>query len=186
MRILSKDGGPVSDPASVVYARCTVNLTGGAIAFTDIPCRNLEGVLGGLGQSFYILATRDITDAFSPANPLVVNTGALTGTNVMTGLRTHFSACSPLKMSNKGLPAAIWSAGSGKLRSKLKWASVDEIILEGKAVQPTLLVIRKSPTGPTATLEPAGDLLGLHCYKKILTLYERHRDGHFAVIGPAG
>ena len=186
MRILSTGGRPVSDPASVVYARCTVDLTAGVIAFTDIPCRNLEDVLGGFGRSFQILATRDITDAFSPANPLVVNTGALTGTSVMTGLRTYFSAYSPLKKSNKGLPAAIWSAASGKLGSKLKWAGVDEIIFEGKATQPTLLVIRESPAGPTATLEPADDLLGLHCYKKILTLYARHRDGHFAVIGPAG
>ena len=110
MRILSTGGRPVSDPASVVYARCTVDLTAGVIAFTDIPCRNLEDVLGGFGRSFQILATRDITDAFSPANPLVVNTGALTGTSVMTGLRTYFSAYSPLKKSNKGLPAAIWSA----------------------------------------------------------------------------
>ena len=131
IRILSNGGRPVSDPASVVYARCTVDLTAGAIAFTDIPCRNLEDVLGGFGRSFQILATHDITDAFSPANPLVVNTGALTGTSVMTGLRTYFSAYSPLKKSNKGLPAAIWSAGSGKFGSKLKWAGVDEIIFEG-------------------------------------------------------
>ena len=160
MRILFNDGRPVSDRASVVYAHCTVDLTAGAIAFTDIPCRNLEVVLGGFSQSFQILATRDITDALSPANPLVVDTSALTSTNVMTGLRTHFSAYSPLKMSNKGLPAAIWSAGIGKFGSKLKRVSVDEIIFEGKAVQATLLVIRESPTGPTATLEPADDLLG--------------------------
>ena len=116
----------------------------------------------------------------------MVNTGALTGTNVMTGLRTYFSAYSPLKVSNKGLPAAMWSAGSGKFGSKLKWAGVDEIIIEGRASLPTLLVVRGSDTGPIATLEPADDLLGLYCYKKILALRDEYRQGHFAVIGPAG
>ena len=35
-------------------------------------------------------------------------------------------------------------------------------------------------------LEPAEQLLGLHCYEKILALHDEYRDGHFAVIGPAG
>ena len=186
MRVLSTDGETVSEPSSVVYVRCGVDLTHGAAGFADVACRNLEDVLGGFGRSFQFLATRDVTDAYSPANPLVVNTGALTGTNVMTGLRTYFSAYSPLKVSDKGLPAAIWSAGSGKFGSKLKWAGVDEIVFEGRAPRPTLLVLRGSPTGPRATLEPADHLLGLHCYKKILALYRHHPDGHFAVIGPAG
>jgi aldehyde:ferredoxin oxidoreductase len=62
-----------------------------------------------------------ITHAFTPENPLIVNTGVLTASNVTTGLRTYFSAYSPLKVSNKGLPAAMWSAGSCKFGPKLKW-----------------------------------------------------------------
>ena len=186
MRALSDSGDAPGNPAAVLYNRCSVNLTRGEVSLGEVPCDNLEDVLGGFGRSFQILATRDISDAFSPGNPLVVNTGLLTGTNVMTALRTYFSAYSPLKVSNKGLPAAIWSAGSGKFGSKLKWAGVDEIVVEGRSAQPVLLVIRQSDTGPLVTLEPADHLLGLHCYKKILALRDEHPDSHFAVIGPAG
>ena len=63
---------------------------------------------------------------------------------------------------------------------------VDEIVIEGRAAQPVVLVIRGSTDGATATIEPADDLLGLHCYEKILALHRTHPDGHFAVIGPAG
>ena len=136
--------------------------------------------------SFQQLATRHVADAFSEENPLIVNTGILTGTNVMTGLRTYFSAYSPLKVSGRGLPGAMWSAGSGKFGSKLKWSGVDDIVIERRASRPLLLVIRSTDRGPAATLESAEPLLGLHCYQKILALHEKYPDGHFAVIGPAG
>ena len=70
--------------------------------------------------------------------------------------------------------------------SKLKWSGVDEIVVERQASRPLVLVIRATDDGPTAGLEPADDLLGLSCYKKILALHTRYRYGHFAVIGPAG
>ena len=117
--------------------RCTVDLNLNSLSFEAVPCKNLEDVLGGFGRSFQILATRDVTNALAPANPLVITTGLLTGTNVMTGLRTYFSSYSPLKVSDRGLPAAMWSAASGKFGSKLKWAGVDEILIEGRANQPT-------------------------------------------------
>ena len=90
------------DPQTVLYHRCTIDLAGGAIDIRDLPCRNLEEVLGGFGRWFQYLAARDVTDAFATENPMVVNTGLLTGSNVMTGLRTYFSAYSPLKVSNTG------------------------------------------------------------------------------------
>ena len=45
MRVLSTDGETVSEPSSVVYVRCGVDLTHGATGFADIACRNLEGVM---------------------------------------------------------------------------------------------------------------------------------------------
>ena len=122
MRILPNGGA--GDPQTVLYHRCTIDLATGAIDIKDLLCRNLEEVLGGFGRSFQYLAARDVRDAFATENPMVVNTGLLTGSNVMTGLRTYFSAYSPLKVSNAGLPAAMWSAGSGKFGSKLKWADL--------------------------------------------------------------
>ena len=186
MRITSHETGTATAPQSVLYSRCTVDLDRQDVSFDEIPCRNLEDVLGGFGRSFQILAERDISNAFAADNPLVVNTGILTGTSVMTGLRSYFSAYSPLKVSNKGLPSAIWSAASGKFGSKLKWTGVDEVVIEGKSAQPVVLVISGSDDGPSARLESADHLLGLHCYRKILALYDQYPDGHFAVIGPAG
>jgi len=178
--------GSRSDPRAVAYARATIDLASRDVRLEDVPCRNLEDVLGGFGRSFQILAERTITHAFTPDNPLIVNTGVLTASNVMTGLRTYFSAYSPLKVSNKGLPAAMWSAGSCKFGPKLKWTGLDEVILEGRAEVPVYLVIRHSEQGPQIAFEPADDLLGLTCHEKIMWLRDRYADAHFAVIGPAG
>ena len=88
------------------------------ILIEDVPCRNLEEVLGGFGRSFQILAERTVTNAYTPENPLIVNTGILTGSNVMTGLRAYFSAYSPLKASNKGLPGRYVVGGKRHVRSQ--------------------------------------------------------------------
>src|SRR4026209_1957010 len=159
-----------SDPRAVIYARATIDLASRDVRIEDVPCRNLEDVLGGFGRSFQILAERTITHAFTPDNPLIINTGALTASNVMTGLRTYFSAYSPLKVSNKGLPAAMWSAGSCKFGPKLKWTGLDEVFLEGRADVPVYLVLRRSEEGPRIAFEPAGDLLGLTCHAQLLRL----------------
>ena len=180
------NNGSTFAPEQVLYTRATIDLPTGAIRAEEIPCHNLEDVLGGFGRSFQMLMTRDVDDAFASDNPLIINTGLLTGSNVMTGLRTYFSAYSPLKHSDKGLPAAIWSAGSGKFGSKMKWAGVDEIIVEGKSREPVLAVIRDSANGPSIELTPAAPLLGMETHDKIMALRDEYADAHFAVIGPAG
>ena len=184
MRIVDS-GNPVRADA-VLYTRCTVDLPTGEIRVEEIPCRNLEDVLGGFGRSFQLLAERDVSDAFAPSNPLIVTTGLLTGSNVMTGLRTYFSAYSPLKVSNRGLPAAIWSAGSGKFGPKMRWAGIDELVVEGKSSRPLLIVITEGRDRPRVELQPADHLLGLDTHEKIMALQTQYADAHFAVIGPAG
>ncbi len=184
MRIANGSSRP--DPANVLYTRCTIDLATGDIRIEELPCRNLEDVLGGFGRSFQFLADRDIAEAYSPDNPLVMNTGLLTGTDVMTGLRTYFSAYSPLKVSNQGRPAAMWSAGSGKFGSKLRWTGVDEVVFERRSAEPVYAVFAEGPDGPQARLEPAGELVGLDTHEKIMHLAERHPGAHFAAIGPAG
>src|SRR4030095_13324700 len=93
--------GSRSDPGAVAYTRADIDMASRGVRIEDVPGRNLEDVLGGFGRSFQILAERTITHAFTPDNPLIVNTGVLTASNVMTGLRTYFSAHRPLKASNK-------------------------------------------------------------------------------------
>lgn len=176
------------DPTQRYFNRCTINLATGEINYAKVSCENLEGVLGGFGRSFQILAKYDVTDAYADNNPLIMNTGLLTGSNVMTGLRTYFSSYSPLKASKAGLPAAMWSAGSGKFGSKLRWTGVDEVIFIGKSSTPVLLEIAQGEDGadPIVNLIPADDLLSKTCHNKILDLQKRYKDAHFAVIGPAG
>ena len=116
----------------------------------------------------------------------LVNTGLLTGSAIMTGMRTYFSGYSPLKHSDRGLPAAMWSASSGKFGYKLKWTGLDEIIFEHCSPTPVYAVISESDQGPRLELKPAGHLLGLTTHEKIMALRREYPDAHFAAIGPAG
>lgn len=177
---------PVSDPTAVLYSRCTIDLSSREVVIGEVACRNLEEVVGGMGRSFQILGERTISNAYSPENPMIINTGILSGSSVMTGLRSYFSAYSPLKKSNKGLPGAMWSAGSCKFGAKLKWTGLDEVILEARASEPVMVVIRRDSDGPAVELKPAKHLLGLECHAKIARLKGEYPDAHFAVIGPAG
>jgi aldehyde:ferredoxin oxidoreductase len=184
MRI--ETSNPISNPSQIFYKRCTVDLATGKMTFEEVPCGNFEDVLGGFGRSFQLLAKRDIKEAYCPENPLIVNTGLLTGSEIMTGMRTYFSAYSPLKHSNRGLPAAMWSAASGKFGYKLKWTGLDEIIFENCSPSPVYALISEGAAGPVLELKPAEHLLGLTTHEKIMTLHQVYPDAHFAAIGPAG
>jgi aldehyde:ferredoxin oxidoreductase len=174
------------NPKTISYSRCTIDLSSGDVRVADIPCRNMEDILGGVGRSLQLLAERTVTTAYSPENPLIVNTGIFTGSNVTTGLRTYFSAYSPLKVSNLGLPGAMWAAGSGKFGSKLRWTGIDEIFLEGRSKSPIVIVLRRGDDKPIVELKSAEHLLGLECFKKMLRLMVEYPDAHFAAIGPGG
>ncbi|SHI74553.1 aldehyde:ferredoxin oxidoreductase [Malonomonas rubra DSM 5091] len=177
---------PATNPESIYYQRCTVNLSTGKMEFAEVPCRNLEDVLGGFGRSFQDLARRKIENAYCDENPLIVNTGLLTGSTAMTGLRTYFSGYSPIKGSKKGLPAAMWSTGSGKFGAKFKWTGLDELIFENRSDKPVYAVIKETESGPVVELKPADRLVGLGTHDKIMELQKEYPDAHFAAIGQAG
>ncbi len=177
---------PAKEPSAIFYKRCTVNLRSGEQRIEDLPCRNLEDVLGGFGRSFQDLAKRKIENAYCDENPLIVNTGLLTGSTAMSGLRTYFSGYSPIKGSQKGLPAAMWSTGSGKFGAKFKWTGLDELVFENRSEQPVYVLIREGSEGPVVELKPAEQLLGLSTHQKIMALQQDYPDAHFAAIGPAG
>ncbi len=184
MRIETTD--PVAHPEKIFYRRCTIDLKSGKQTMEDVPCRNLEDVLGGFGRSFQMLAQRDIKVAYSEDNPLIVNTGLLTGSSAMTGLRTYFSSYSPIKGSKAGLPAAMWSTGSGKFGAKFKWTGLDELIFEKYSETPVYVLIRETADGPHVELKAADHLLGLSTHKKIMALAGEYDNAHVAAIGQAG
>ena len=150
--------------------------------------------LGGIGRSFKILADHEVQDPFGPESPLVINTGCLTGTAYMTGLRTYFSAYSPLKRTLKGAPMAGWSAMSGSFGRKLVSAGVGDLVLKGAAERPSLLLIHQADGGPLLTLEEAPpELVGERVPARMAYLNRRFNNAakksfpaHFAIIGPAG
>ncbi|WP_321393806.1 aldehyde ferredoxin oxidoreductase C-terminal domain-containing protein [uncultured Desulfuromusa sp.] len=177
---------PVAHPELIFYRRCTVDLKSGKQTFAEVPCQNLEDVLGGFGRSFQLLAKRKISTAYCDENPLIVNTGLLTGSSAMTGLRTYFSSYSPIKGSLAGLPAAMWSTGSGKFGAKFKWSGLDELIFENRSEKPVYVLITETDNGPRIELKPGEHLLGLGTHEKIMQLHQEYDNAHFAAIGQAG
>jgi len=184
MRFQTTD--PAAQPSAVFYNRCTIDLRTGKMMQEEVPCRNLEDVLGGFGRSFQDLAKRKIENAYCDQNPLIVNTGLLTGSSAMTGMRAYFSGYSPIKASSSGLPAAMWSTGSGKFGAKFKWTGLDELVFENRSEKPVYVVIRETDAGPVVELKPAEKLLGLSTHDKIMALQKEYDDAHFAAIGPGG
>ncbi|KIH78130.1 aldehyde:ferredoxin oxidoreductase [Geoalkalibacter ferrihydriticus] len=184
MKILTTD--PVREPQKIFYKRAVVDLKSGSVTYNDVPCRNLEDVLGGFGRSFQDLAARRIMHAYCDENPLIVNTGLLTGSRAMTGMRIYFSGYSPIKAPKKGAPAAMWSAASGKFGAKFKWTGLDELVFENRSETPVYVLIREGKSGPVVELKPAGHLRGLLTHDKIMRLQKDYADAHFAAIGPAG
>ena len=149
-------------------------------------CQDVEDLLAGIGRSFKLLQDYDVTDPYAPESPLIMNLGLFSGTDVMTGLRTFFSAYSPLKTSKTGMPSAMWSAASGKFGTKLACAGVDEMIFTGRCEKWSYLVIEGDKESRSFTLHDASDIMGMTTHEKILWLADRYEDAHFGVLGPSG
>jgi len=176
-------------PEDLTIRRFRVDLRTLTVEFEKAACRDLDDALGGIGRAMRLLAEHDVEDAYDAAAPLVVNLGALSGTSLMTGLRTFVHGYSPLKVSRAGRPGAMWSAGSGKFGAKLRGLAIDEIIFTGRAARPVLLHLSaddSAPGGVAFAFEDAGELLGLHVNARVQRLHLRYPGAHFAVIGPAG
>lgn len=178
-------------PTAFSVNRYRVDLTTETVSFERVPCEDLEDVLGGIARATKLLAGTVVDDPYDPAAPIVMNLGLLSGTRVMTGLRTYFHGYSPLKMSRNGRPGLMWSAGSGKFGTKLRGLGIDEVVFTGRAASPRLIHLTPAddPDGPygPANFEflDASDLGELHVNDRIMTLHGRYPEAHFAVIGPA-
>ena len=168
--------------------------TGQLVELGKKPVADDMDFLGGIGRSFKIVADYDVTDPFAADSPLVINVGCLTGTAYMTGLRTFFTAYSPLKRTLKNAPMPAWSAMSGSFGRKFKSTGLDDLILTGRADAPQILVIRQGEDGPEISLQPAPqEMVGARTPQKFACLNQRFNDpdnrnfpAHFALIGPAG
>jgi aldehyde:ferredoxin oxidoreductase len=166
------------------FRRCTIHLDRGEFA-RERPCE-IWKTFGRHRAFFKLLGNYRVTDATDPNAPLIMNLGAFSGTEVMTGLRVFFSAYSPLKVASNGMPLPMWSAASGDFGRKMLAAGLDEVIFVGRAPKPSYLLIRREGDQPVLSLEDAGDLLGKSTHEKILALADRHSGAHVAALGPSG
>ncbi|MCL1693716.1 MAG: aldehyde:ferredoxin oxidoreductase [Actinomycetia bacterium] len=175
-------------PTAVVVNRYHVDLTDQTVRFEPVQSEDLEDALGGIARATKLLADVDVDDPYAPSSPLIMNLGLLSGTRVMTGLRTFFHGYSPLKVSDSGAPGLMWSAGSGHFGTKLRGLGIDEVIFTGRAKCPALLRIAPGADEGRARFEflDASDLSGLTVNERIQDLHGRYPDAHFAAIGPAG
>jgi len=172
----------------VAFHRDWIDLSDRSWRRERVACRDLLDLLGGFGRAFALLEGYDVADAYAPASPLVLNLGVLSGSSVMTGLRTYFHAYSPLKRSHDDAPVPMWSAGSGKLGTKLRFLGVDEIVFTGRCDRPSYLHLGVAEG--TGVLEvrfrDADHLVGGTTHEKIMALHAAHPEAHMAVVGPAG
>jgi len=176
----------MKQPADYQFRRVTIDLGRGDIHQENVSCQELEDFLGGIGRSFKLLGAYEVTDAFAPSSPLIMNLGIFSGTEMMTGLRTFFSAYSPLKVAQNGRPLAMWSTASGDFGTRLLSAGIDEVIFLGRAERPVYLLIHKDGDTLRLSLEDARDLLGQTTHEKIVCLTDRHPGSHVAALGPTG
>lgn len=174
-------------PDQFEFLRVTMDLSDGSVQEQTVGCEDYEDVFGGIARAFKYLEDYAVDDPWDPSARLVMNLGLLSGSEVMTGLRTYFHAYSPLKQSLTGKPSAMWSAGSGKFGTKLRWLHVDEIVFHGRSDKPVYLHISRDGDGSLRMeLKDAAELCGQRVNAKIQSLYQKYPDAHFAVIGPAG
>ena len=174
-------------PTALVVNRYHVDLTDQEVRFEPVLSEDLEDALGGIARATKLLADIDVNDPYAPSSPLILNLGLLSGTRVMTGLRTFFHGYSPLKVSDSGAPGLMWSAGSGHFGTKLRGLGIDEVIFTGRSTRPTLLHLTPGEDGEPAVFEflDASDLSGLTVNERIQGLHGRYPEAHFAVLGPA-
>ncbi len=174
-------------PTAIVVNRYHVDLTTRAVRFEPVQSEDLEDALGGIARATKLLAGVAVDDPYAPSSPLVMNLGLLSGTSVMTGLRTFFHGYSPLKVSDSGSPGLMWSAGSGHFGTKLRGLGIDEVIFTGRAERPTLLHLTPGEDGEPAVFEflDASDLSRATVNERIQGLYGRFPRAHFAAVGPA-
>ncbi|MFH1308186.1 MAG: aldehyde ferredoxin oxidoreductase N-terminal domain-containing protein [archaeon] len=149
---------------------------------------SLEEKLGGFGKAIQDIGKNlarnpDLRLAHDPRNLLCINTGFLTGTNVMTAKRTYVSALSPLKTSLKRTNGIYYSTASGMFGPALKGAGFDAVNISGRnGRNPLYLFIDRNH----ASFEDASDLIGKTTEEKIYQLAEKYPNSGIMAIGPAG
>ena len=141
-----------------------------------------EKFIGGRGIAAKIAwdEIKPGTDAYEPANLLIVMTGSLTGTLAPSSGRTHFGGVSPQTYPT---PWYTRSNMGGRFGSELKYAGYDGIVISGKSSKPTYLWIRDG----NVEFQNAAEIWGRDTFSTQQYFFNNYsEDCKVACIGPAG
>lgn len=157
-----------------------IDLTTGASERTPLDEAAVRTILGGRGYGALELSkkTGSETDPLSPANPLILAAGLLTGSGAPSASRVQVTARSPLT----GLLGS--SNIGGGFGFAMHGAGIAALVLRGRAPHFSALTIARDGV----ELFDADDLVGLESSLALAALAERVPGGHgeALVIGPAG
>ncbi len=155
-----------------------LNLSTGSLVSSPVDPVVQRDYLGGLGLAARSMA--DIADLdlppLDPALPLIVAVGRLTATGFPGANRTCFFGVSPLT----GLTAGSWLGGD--FGTGLARSGTLALVLEGKAPQPSIVVVREEGV----EVVPRPDLWGLTVSETRTAIQRDYSDMRAVVIGPAG
>ncbi len=163
------------------YHGCYLRVDLGAAAARHIELDEavLRRYLGGSGLGVYILLAEGaaVIDPLAPAAPLAFVFSPLVGSPLTTSAKFAVVGRSPLTERINDSLASSHFALAGKK------SGCDAIVLVGRAVRPSVLVVDDGQI----RLEDAGDLWGLTCSEAQQRLRAKlGSDYQVAVIGPAG
>ncbi|SPF50504.1 putative Tungsten-containing aldehyde ferredoxin oxidoreductase [Syntrophobacter sp. SbD1] len=132
----------------------------------------------GLGARLIYNEYKPGTDALDPGNPLIFNTGPLTGTALPGSGRVDVTAVSPMsRLRAKSNFGAYWGP-------ELKYAGYDHIVIMGKSEKPCYLSIRDGQV----EIRDAAQLWGKDTFETQKLIQQELGDSETKVvcIGPAG
>jgi len=158
-----------------------VDLTNGSYTVEELDFDLLHAFIGGRGLGAALLY-RELSpgvDPLSPDNKLIFLTGPLVGTITPCSARWSISTKSP------ETEIILFSICSGMFGTSLKKAGYDVIIIEGKASQPSFLLISDGKV----SIKDASDIWGMTTEETEESIQKKlSGNGRFSVvsIGPAG
>ncbi len=156
-----------------------INLSEGTIT-TEPTEPFVQDYVGGRGLGVRLIYDHYIpgTDAFDPANPLIFNTGPLTGTALPGSGRVDVTALSPMNnLRAKSNFGAYWGP-------EVKYAGYDHVIIQGKAATPSYIWIKDGEV----EIRDGAHLWGQDTYETQQLIKQELGDPEIKVvcIGPAG
>lgn len=156
-----------------------VDLSDGRISVEPTE-KYVDDYLGGRGIGVRLVYDKYVpgTDALDPGNPLLFNTGPLTGTAMPSSGRTDVTALSPMSnLRGKSNFGGFWGP-------ELKYAGFDHLVITGKADKPSYLWIKNGKV----EIRNAEHLWGMDTFETQKAIQEELGDPEIKVIciGPAG